>query len=127
MTLLLFSIVYFSIIIIDFLTTRFLKNVSIDLDDGNKKLPYLQFNPDGTRKAVELKIMNLRPNQSKRLAWEQVGLPQRLTFVAFQLFHVQRLNFSMCIVCNDLKPTWNKCRSTCINFLNLTKIAPRKI
>ncbi|XP_037796570.1 glutamate receptor ionotropic, NMDA 2B-like isoform X2 [Penaeus monodon] len=52
---------------------RFLKNVSIDLPDGGST-PNLEFNSDGTRKAVELKIMNLRPDMSNKFAWEEIGV-----------------------------------------------------
>ncbi|XP_047737425.1 glutamate receptor ionotropic, NMDA 2B, partial [Hyalella azteca] len=53
---------------------RFLKNISIDMSADNPKIPYLRFNADGTRKAVELRIMNLRPDLSKKLAWEEIGV-----------------------------------------------------
>ncbi|XP_042885281.1 glutamate receptor ionotropic, NMDA 2B-like, partial [Penaeus japonicus] len=49
---------------------RFLKNVSIDLQDDPSS-PNLEFNSDGTRRTVELKIMNLRPDMSKKFAWEE--------------------------------------------------------
>nr|XP_053627489.1 glutamate receptor ionotropic, NMDA 2B-like [Cherax quadricarinatus] len=52
---------------------RFLKNVSIDYR-GELPTPKLEFNTDGTRRAVKLKIMNLRPDVSRKLTWEEIGV-----------------------------------------------------
>ncbi|XP_050721991.1 glutamate receptor ionotropic, NMDA 2B-like [Eriocheir sinensis] len=52
---------------------RFLKNVSIDRD-SQPGTPKLEFNSDGTRHAVTLRIMNLRPDVSRKLTWEEIGV-----------------------------------------------------
>ncbi|XP_066971386.1 glutamate receptor ionotropic, NMDA 2B-like isoform X1 [Macrobrachium rosenbergii] len=52
---------------------RFLKNVSIDMQTDPPG-PNLEFKSDGTRKAIELKIMNLRPDLSRKLVWEEIGV-----------------------------------------------------
>nr|XP_045614741.1 glutamate receptor ionotropic, NMDA 2B-like [Procambarus clarkii] len=52
---------------------RFLKNVSIDYR-SELPTPNLEFNADGTRRAVHLKIMNLRPDLSRKLTWEEIGV-----------------------------------------------------
>ncbi|XP_076049036.1 glutamate receptor ionotropic, NMDA 2B-like [Oratosquilla oratoria] len=51
---------------------RMLKNVSIQLSSSEVGKP-LEFNKDGTRKSVQLKIMNLRPDLSEKLSWEEIG------------------------------------------------------
>ncbi|XP_068211815.1 uncharacterized protein [Palaemon carinicauda] len=52
---------------------RFLKNVSIDMQTDPPS-PNLEFKSDGTRKSIELKIMNLRPDLSRKLVWEEIGV-----------------------------------------------------
>ncbi|CAL4135296.1 unnamed protein product, partial [Meganyctiphanes norvegica] len=52
---------------------RFLKNVSIDMESEVPR-PRLEFNSDGTRRFVSLKIMNLRPDASKKMVWEEIGV-----------------------------------------------------
>lgn len=50
--------------------SRYLRNVSVENDMGK---PNVEFTADGVLKAAELKIMNLRPGNSKQmLAWEEV-------------------------------------------------------
>lgn len=49
---------------------RYLKNVSVEGDQGK---PNVEFTQDGVLKAAELKIMNLRPGVSKQLVWEEVN------------------------------------------------------
>lgn len=56
-----------------FLYSRYLKNVSVEGDQGK---PNIEFTQDGVLKAAELKIMNLRPGVSKQLVWEEVSGPQ---------------------------------------------------
>lgn len=51
--------------------SRYLKNVSVEGDQGK---PNVEFTQDGVLKAAELKIMNLRPGVSKQLVWEEVRL-----------------------------------------------------
>ncbi|XP_076041483.1 glutamate receptor ionotropic, NMDA 2B-like isoform X2 [Oratosquilla oratoria] len=48
---------------------RHLKDVSISQQPVN-----LSFNQDGTRRHVELKIMNLRNDSMKRKVWEEIGV-----------------------------------------------------
>ncbi|XP_043290042.1 glutamate receptor ionotropic, NMDA 2B isoform X2 [Venturia canescens] len=50
---------------------KYLKNVSVEGDQGK---PNVEFTQDGVLKAVELKIMNLRPGVSKQLVWEEIGV-----------------------------------------------------
>jgi len=50
---------------------RYLKNVSVEGDQGK---PNVEFTQDGVLKAAELKIMNLRPGVSKQLVWEEVRI-----------------------------------------------------
>ncbi|XP_045112857.1 glutamate receptor ionotropic, NMDA 2B-like isoform X3 [Portunus trituberculatus] len=52
---------------------RFLKNVSLQADN-KPATPKLEFNNDGTRRAVALRIMNLRPDVSRKLTWEEIGV-----------------------------------------------------
>ena len=48
---------------------RYLRNVTIR---GGFGKPDLAFQPDGTLRSVELKIMNLRPGVWSNLVWEEV-------------------------------------------------------
>ncbi|XP_076386340.1 glutamate ionotropic receptor NMDA type subunit 2 isoform X9 [Megachile rotundata] len=50
---------------------KYLKNVSVEGDQGK---PKVEFTQDGVLKAAELKIMNLRPGLSKQLVWEEIGV-----------------------------------------------------
>ncbi|KAL0131036.1 hypothetical protein PUN28_002555 [Cardiocondyla obscurior] len=50
---------------------KYLKNVSVETDQGK---PNVEFTQDGVLKAAELKIMNLRPGVSKQLVWEEIGV-----------------------------------------------------
>ncbi|XP_011880969.1 PREDICTED: glutamate receptor ionotropic, NMDA 2B isoform X5 [Vollenhovia emeryi] len=50
---------------------KYLKNVSVEADQGK---PNVEFTQDGVLKAAELKIMNLRPGVSKQLVWEEIGV-----------------------------------------------------
>ncbi|XP_028045100.1 glutamate receptor ionotropic, NMDA 2B isoform X6 [Monomorium pharaonis] len=50
---------------------KYLKNVSVEGDQGK---PNIEFTQDGVLKAAELKIMNLRPGVSKQLVWEEIGV-----------------------------------------------------
>ncbi|CAG9837770.1 unnamed protein product [Diabrotica balteata] len=50
---------------------RYLKNVSVEGDQGK---PNLEFTQDGVLRSAELKIMNLRPGVSKQLVWEEIGV-----------------------------------------------------
>ncbi|MPC53744.1 hypothetical protein E2C01_047643 [Portunus trituberculatus] len=53
------------------LTSRDLPN-NVSLQADNKPAtPKLEFNNDGTRRAVALRIMNLRPDVSRKLTWEE--------------------------------------------------------
>lgn len=54
-----------------FFASRYLKNVSVEGDQGK---PNVEFTQDGVLKAAELKIMNLRPGVSKQLVWEEVRI-----------------------------------------------------
>jgi hypothetical protein len=53
--------------------SRYLQNVRIEVDPGR---PSLEFDADGTRSSVELKIVNLQPSNSggsgRELLWRQV-------------------------------------------------------
>lgn len=68
---------------------RYLRNVSVEADQGK---PNLEFTQDGVLKAAELKIMNLRPGVSRQLVWEEVSscihqndLLLEMTNTSFQL------------------------------------------
>ncbi|XP_076276632.1 glutamate ionotropic receptor NMDA type subunit 2 isoform X4 [Lasioglossum baleicum] len=50
---------------------KYLKNVSVEHDQGN---PNVEFTQDGVLKAAQLKILNLRPGANKQLAWEEIGV-----------------------------------------------------
>ncbi|XP_026499121.1 glutamate receptor ionotropic, NMDA 2B [Vanessa tameamea] len=49
---------------------RHLRNVSVE---GESSKPSIEFTPDGELRAVELKIMNLRPTLGDQLVWEEIG------------------------------------------------------
>ena len=53
---------------------KFLRNASIARKQEGK--PPLEFYKDGSVKAVELKIVNLQPDNDERMVWEEIGVWQ---------------------------------------------------